>query len=163
MVQHDRLNFFIPLSTKSINLLHMESRVSFGLVSFSAVIVLNILKRRKNRRKVKYNQDLKEYLDWIEASNTDVSGTDEISRRASLDSFVSAEEDSGNVIFRALASLGMAPTSPKQGRVSRDRTSERPYEHPATGNDEMADEVVRLKRISQEEEIERYFSGFSRA
>jgi hypothetical protein len=64
-----------------------------------------------------------------------------------------------NILFRALASLGMAPTSPRQARPQRIKITE--SEHPASGNEEIADDVVRVQRVSEEEEAERYFSAFS--
>jgi len=74
--------------------------------------------------------------------------------------FISGDSTGENTLFRALASLGLAPTSPRQARSSRSKSTAN-HSHPASGNDEIADDVVRVERVSEEEEAERYFSSFS--
>ena len=151
-------NLFFPMET-------IQGRLSFTLASVSLVLVLNILKRKRSKSRFAFRDDLQEYMDWVDACEPKDALSDAISRRASFYSFLSAEEENEHVLFRALASLGLAPTSPKQARVVRVRELNKSLEmsaHPATDNDELADDVVRLKRVSEEEEIERYFSPFSR-
>jgi hypothetical protein len=103
--------------------------------------------------------NLQDFMDWM---------TDDVDRKPATE-FVSVEDiptdlESSNVLRRGLALLGLAATSPRQARTVRDpelrRLSPEKY-HPATGNEEIADEVVHLRRVSEEEEAERYFAAFS--
>lgn len=143
----------------------IQGRLAFTLASVSLVLVLSILKRNRLKARFALRNDLQDYMDWVDAADPKDALSDGISRRTSFESFLSAEEENEHFLFRALASLGMAPTSPKQARVVRSRELNKSLEnsaHPATNNDELADDVVRLKRVSEEEEAERYFAPFSR-
>lgn len=104
-------------------------------------------------------------MDWVNISEEKPETNEASPSKISLQS-VSGNDENEHGFYRALASLGLAATSPKHARASRDTSSRKFTEgnaHPASGNEELADDVVRLKRVSEEEEMERYFSGFSRA
>ena len=132
-------------------------KASFAIASLGLVLSLGIAKRV---RIVNSGPSLKEYLDWID--------DDEELQDDSENGFLTPKEGPSspsatqdNLLFRSLASVGLAPTSAKQARGPKQAKSESSTSHPATGNDEIADDVVRLQRVSEEEEAERYFSPFS--
>ena len=135
----------------------MPNSVPFSVVSLALIVGLNILKRRTASESSQQKAaDLNEFLDWIDPQ------VESTTNNATKPTALEAEADSNaeHSLFRGLAALGMAPTSPRQARPSRKSLNAIP-EHPATGNDEFADETVHLKRVSEEEEAERYFSAFS--
>ena len=128
--------------------------------STSAFVLLGYLYQAKKSRYISTTKtssgDISEFLDWMDSSDK-VSQTTQPE-----DEHVNSVGKGENMIYRGLASLGLVPTSPRQARNVRDATIRKQnVAHPATGNDEMADEVVRVQRISEEEEVERYFSAFS--
>ena len=131
------------------------SALTFSLVSLSSVFMLHYLKRRSLfSDRSKTPEPIEEFLDWLDPAAGVPRGN--MLQPAPTDA---AADEGEHSIFRGLASVGLAPTSPRQARVPR-KGAQTP-EHPATGNDDVADEVVHLRRVSEEEEAERYFSAFS--
>ena len=130
------------------------SLLTLSSIGFSSVVLLGLWKYRRGLgpNGDQPSNDMSEFLDWIEdIPVSPVHG----STRNCLDT-----PTGDNVTLRGLAALGLAPTAPREARNVRPRTSN-PAEHPASGNDDIADDVVRVQRISEEEEAERYFSAFS--
>ena len=137
------------------------SSLCFSLFGIAVTVAIAYL-RRRDASSLKATRDpsnLQDFMDWM---------TDDADRKAAT-KLVSVEDtptdfESSNLLRRGLASLGLAPTSPRQARTVRDpelrKLSPEKY-HPATGNEEIADEVVHLRRVSEEEEAERYFAAFS--
>jgi hypothetical protein len=134
------------------------SRIPFAVLGISAVAALYWLNSRHNRRNKRGpTSEIQGFLDWVEAES------DIFCRPESQLNTTDTESLSDNVLHRALASLGLAATSPRQARTVRDpsvRISRVTEVHPATGNEEIADDVVRVVRVSEAEEEERYFSSF---
>ena len=132
-------------------------KVSFAVAALGVVVSLGIAKRRKIK-KPSSASDLLDFLDWVDAES-------EIPEESDI-GFLTPDEgsptnSSDNVIRRSLASVGLAATSPRQARAPKVNKSARSPVHPASGNEELADDVVRVQRVSEEEEAERYFSAFS--
>jgi hypothetical protein len=131
-------------------------KLSFAVAAVGVVLSLGIAKRRRVK-KVPQNSDLSDFLDWVDADSDLHDGSDL--------GFLTPDEDAKSPLngsdislHRSLASVGLAATPPLHARAPR---VEKTSIHPASGNDELADDVVRLKRISEAEEAERYFSAFS--
>ena len=127
----------------------------FSVVALSAILSLNFAKRRTKQhpRTPPKLGDMSEFLDWIE----DIPASP-ISRESNETPTDTPSGD--NTLFRGLAAVGLAPTAPRDARNVRSK-SPKGVEHPASGNEELADDVVRVRRVSEEEEAERYFSSFS--
>jgi hypothetical protein len=118
-----------------------------------AVMVLGWTRRtRKPAPKVEKSAEIREFLDWV-------SEEEVLSDATPVGNGAARLSPSHNDITRGLASLGMSATSPRHARSARD--SRGVAAHPATENEEIADEVVRIQRVSEEEESERYFAAFS--
>ncbi len=93
-----------------------------------------------------------DFLDWIE----DIPDSPINYNRAK-----DAHTPTGDhTTFRGLAAVGLAATAPREARHKPPKIVSGTH-HPASGNDEIADDVVRVERVSEEEEAERYFSAFS--
>ena len=90
-------------------------------------------------------------LDWIREEPV-------LETRAEQDSSSDIEISLSNRLTRGLASLGLLATSPRRAPAVKGSEDEN---HPATQNDDIADEVVHMKRVSPQEEEERYFAAFS--
>jgi len=132
-------------------------KVSFAVAALGVVLSLGIAKRRRTKE-VASKSDLMDFLDWVDAES-------EIHEGSEL-GFLTPDEGSpvhasDNALHRSLAAVGLAATSPRQARAPKATSSTRAPVHPASGNDELADDVVRVKRVSEAEEAERYFSAFS--
>jgi len=128
--------------------------VCFSGVALTVILSIHIRKRRRNTMATtsRINGDMSDFLDWIE----DIPASP-ISRGSEQ----RPDTPSGdNTLFRGLAAVGLAPTAPRDARNVRAKTPQI-QEHPASGNDEIADDVVRVARVSEEEEAQRYFSAFS--
>lgn len=135
-------------------------KVSFAVASIGLVVSLAILKRKKTRR-TSSSSDLNDFLDWMDA-DSDIPDASERGFLSPMEGPSSPVAESDNLVFRSLASVGLAPTTPAQARNPRTDKSLRVVSpHPATGNEEIADDVVRVQRVSEAEEAERYFSAFS--
>jgi hypothetical protein len=137
--------------------------VSFTVASLGLVISLAIFKRKKTKKTASCN-DLSDFLDWIDAES-ELGGESErgfLSPIEGPNSPVASAFSGDHTLFRSLASVGLAPTAPAQARNPKtDKLSKGSVAHPATGNEEIADDVVKLERISEAEESDRYFSAFS--
>jgi hypothetical protein len=134
-------------------------KVSFTIASLGLVLSLGIAKRVR-RKKSSSAADLREFLDWVDV-NGDLPDGSENGFLTPREEPTSPSTATDNVLYRSLASVGLVPTSPRQSRGPRQLKSDRVSPHPASGNDEIADDVVRVQRVSEEEEAERYFSSFS--
>jgi hypothetical protein len=131
-------------------------KVSFAVAALGVVLSLGIAKRRRTKE-VASKSDLMDFLDWVDAES-------EIHEGSEL-GFLTPDEGSpvhasDNALHRSLAAVGLAATSPRQARPKATSSTRAPV-HPASGNDELADDVVRVKRVSEAEEAKRYFSAFS--
>lgn len=139
----------------------MSSSSSYWAITFSAAslsIVYYIY--RKHKKSVDSTSILSgqaqsslDSLDWltVDVGSTPIPPPTPIS------------PDGVHSLVRSLASLGMYPTSPRQSRRSSrvGRSNVGDHVHPATDNEDIADEVVHIRRISPDEEVEQYFSSFS--
>ena len=136
-----------------------DVRIRFAALGISFVGMIFYYKRKACRREVEADRDgLSEFLDWMEPESY-VSNS---SSSASINH--DSKPVSDNILYRSLASLGLAPTAPREARIVRDpsvRNSRISDVHPATGNDDVADDVVRIVRVSEAEEADRYFAAFS--
>lgn len=122
----------------------------------SGVCICLILVLNKLRARITHSADsVNSHWDWI-ADDTRA----ETQRTPSSEKSV-ADEISENDLHRSLAGLGMAATSARQARVPKSTQGRGSVPHPATGNDEVADDVIRIQRVSEEEEATRYFAAFS--
>lgn len=134
-------------------------KVSFAVASVGVVISLAILKRKKTRMTAGPS-DLNDFLDWMDA-DSDIPDASERGFLSPIEGPNSPVAAGDNVMFRSLAAVGLASTTPAQARKPRTDKTPNSCEHPATGNEEIADDVVRVQRVSEAEEAERYFSAFS--
>ena len=130
------------------------SSLCFSGVTLSFILILNLRKvqNRQRARSPPKLDDMSEFLDWIE----DIPASP-VSRETKK---TSNTPEGDTALIRGLAAVGLAATAPRDARNIRSK-SPQAVEHPASGNDELADDVVRVTRVSEEEEAERYFSAFS--
>ena len=141
-------------------------RIAFSLISAGVVLSLSVIKKSALANAEKKTQsNIAEFLDWMETEVDHIPrshiGEHSTAMSPGGDSEVAGGE---NTLYRALAAVGLVPTSPRQARVVRSvsaRRSNPAAVHPATDNDDMADDVVRVQRVSEAEEVERYFSAFA--
>ena len=87
------------------------------LITFSACSVVGILYLRSKKAR----PDVKQFLDWNCEDSPRIIQV--VSTPKMSESTPATDSDGDMSLFRGLASLGMAPTSPKRGRASREAQS----------------------------------------
>jgi hypothetical protein len=131
-----------------------SSLITFSVLGVSTIVGLYLTKRARYHIDLgsSSSADMSEFLDWIE----DIPGSP-----VNINCEQYPHTPIGDhTTFRALAAVGLAATAPRDARQRPPKGGSN-IPHPASGNDDIADEVVRVERVSEEEEAERYFSAFS--
>ncbi len=131
----------------------MRSNITLTIsgICMGLIIILHRLKSNRDSAKKSVSSD----LDWISDETIPSKSPMPLSELSV------AEEVSNNELHRGLAVLGMVATCPREARLAKDPQRRGSIPHPATGNEEVADDVIRIQRVSEEEEMARYFSAFT--